>query len=508
MIPLQIIAGYLILLIVLGVVCGRLFKGTAKDYFLASHSIGPIVLLMSIFGTTMTAFALVGSTGQAYKSGIGVYGLMASWSGLIHSAVFFLVGIKIWALGKKHGYLTQIEFFRERFNSNGLGYLLFPILVGLVIPYLLIGLVGAEKIVEVLTKGAFPDLFTESAKFKGGIPPWITGLVISTVVLGYVFFGGIRATAWANTFQTAVFMVMGFLAFWLIADKLGGLGEAIKNVAVDKTTRVDMDKWKFASYLFVPLSVGMFPHLFQNFLTAKSSKTFKLSVIAHPVFIMLTWVPCILIGIWATSAMLDGKPVIPGIFMNNGQENAVLGFMIGKLTSPVITGLVGAGILAAIMSSLDSQFLCMGTIFTNDIVFHKYGKDKFTEKQQIMIARGFIVLIVLITYFLSLGTEKSIFSLAVWCFSGFAGLFPLIFSAIYWKGATKAGAFASVSVTALVWFYLFRESGYASTEYLLWDKVMPVVGIFVASAVSLIIVSLLTQKPDEETLNKFFPKAK
>ena len=119
-----------------------------SDFFVASHSIGPFLLLMSVFGTTMTAFALVGSTGKSFERGIGTYGLMASISGLVHMAIFFLVGIRFWALGKRHGYLTQIQFFRERFDSVGIGYLLFPILVLLVIPYLLIGIIGAGKVIE------------------------------------------------------------------------------------------------------------------------------------------------------------------------------------------------------------------------------------------------------------------------------------------------------------------------------------------------------------------------
>ncbi len=109
MTSLLIMAGYLSLLLGLGFLTRRLFRGTAQDYFLASHSIGPVLLLMSVFGTTMTAFALVGSTGEAFRGGIGVYGMMASWSGLIHSAVFFFVGMRLWAIGKRYGYLTQIQ---------------------------------------------------------------------------------------------------------------------------------------------------------------------------------------------------------------------------------------------------------------------------------------------------------------------------------------------------------------------------------------------------------------
>ena len=141
--PLVIIGIYMCVLFGLGWISSRLFRGSSKDFFVASHSIGPFMLLMSVFGTTMTAFALVGSTGKAFSLGIGVYGLMASSSGLIHAACFFLVGIRMWSFGKKYGYVTQIQFFRDRFESKKLGYLLFPILAGLIIPYLLVGLIGA-----------------------------------------------------------------------------------------------------------------------------------------------------------------------------------------------------------------------------------------------------------------------------------------------------------------------------------------------------------------------------
>ena len=90
MYQLFVIVGYLLLLVVLGFLANRFFSGSSRDYMLASHSIGPFLLLMSIFGTTMTAFALVGSTGEAFKEGVGVYGMLASSSGIIHSLCFGL----------------------------------------------------------------------------------------------------------------------------------------------------------------------------------------------------------------------------------------------------------------------------------------------------------------------------------------------------------------------------------------------------------------------------------
>ena len=153
MTQLAIIIGYLLLLLGLGAAASRFSRGTSRDYLLASHSIGPVLLLMSLFGTTMTAFALVGSTGKSFQLGVGVYGLMASSSGIVHSLCFFLIGVKLWKLGQRHGYTTQVQFFRDRLGSHGFGYLLFPVLVGLVIPYLLIGVLGAGAVVNGVTRG-------------------------------------------------------------------------------------------------------------------------------------------------------------------------------------------------------------------------------------------------------------------------------------------------------------------------------------------------------------------
>ena len=498
MTPLIIIAAYLLLLFVLGQLSARFFRGTASDFFVASRSIGPFLLLMSVFGTTMTAFAMVGSTGEAYRVGIGTYGKMASWSGLIHSACFFFVGLPLWALGKRHGYTTQIEYFRDRFESRAIGYILFPILVGLVIPYLLVGLLGAGSLLKAVTVGALPGLFPDT---KGAIPPALTSAVISFVVLTYVARGGVRSAAWANTFQTLVFIAMGLIAFVMISARLGGPAAAAEMADPAKTVREgQISQLLFFSYCFIPLSVGMFPHLFQHWLTAKSARTFSLTIIVHPLCIMLTWVPCILIGVWATGAVLDGRPVVPaGI-----NPNAVLGIMVGKLTNPLVAGFVSAGVLAAIMSSLDSQFVCIGTMFTRDVVIHACGTERFSDRQTVWIARGFIFVIVLVTFLLSLSNPVQIFSLGVWCFSGFAALFPVVFAALYWRRTTRAGAISAIVVTAVVWFFLFRASGYGADRGFLVFGAMPVAFVFGACAISLIVVSLFTAPPSEGTVRRFF----
>jgi solute:Na+ symporter, SSS family len=521
-----IICCYLVLLLGLGLLSNKSFKGTTADYFVASRGIGSFLLLMSLFGTTMTAFALLGSTGASYADGIGVYGKLASSSGIVHALCFFLIGVKLWSFGSKHGYLTQIQFFRDRFASDKIGLLLFPCIVGLVIPYLLIGIIGAGSTFAKASDGKV------SFELGAGI--------ICVVVLIYIFAGGVRGTTWANCFQTIVFIALGIVTFAVISSKLGGFQAATQAVIDNNPTKLqraahpdDIKRYEaakadfdartaagdteltapkapktipqlvFLTYMLIPLSVGMFPHIFQHWLTAKSANSFKLPVIAHPLLIMIVWVPCVLIGVWATSAVFNGVPVIePGT-----HPNTVLVVMVNQMTSPVLAGFLTAGIMAAIMSSLDSQFLCLGSMFTNDIYLQYNGNQTIDEKTKVLVSRLFVIAVVLVTYLIAvyLKNSRGIFTLGIWCFSGFSALVPLVIASLYWRGVTKAGAYASIFAAAGSWLYLFSQSGYGANRSYLFLDMMPVATMVGASTITLIVVSLLSKPLDNKTLEKFFP---
>lgn len=511
MTQLIVIIAYLGLLLLLGFLASRFFRGTSGDYMLASHSIGPFLLLMSLFGTTMTAFALVGSTGVSFKQGIGIYGKLASAAGIMHSLCFFVIGIPLWRIGRANGFRTQIQYFRARLNNNFIGYLLFPILVGFVVTYLLVGVVGAGAVINQVTKGAFESQgWFESAGF--GVPKQVASGLICLVVLTYVFFGGMRGTAWANALQTAIFMILGLVTFITFANSMGGTDNLFENlkkvtgsVPEEKVSMANM-KWSvYLSYLLIPLSVGMFPHIFQHWLTARSAKAFKLPIVMHPIFVMIVWAPCVLIGVWANSSL-------SGVDSSTG-PNDVLATMVSTHANSLLGGLLTAGILAAIMSSLDSQFLCLGTMFTEDIVRNVKGED-LTDKQLVWFARFFVITVVGLTFILSLFLPRSVFELGIWSFTGFTGLFPLIVAAIYWRRLTAWGGIASVIVTAIVWTWLFYRSdfgankGYTFPEEpvslgLLEIPVMsPIATVTIASGLTMVVVSLLTRPPQKEVVDK------
>ena len=333
--------------------------------------------------------------------------------------------------------------------------------------------------------------------------------VVCAVVLTYVFFGGMRGTAWANAMQTCVFMVLGLVTFITIANALGGTDDFYQNlknataaVPDANLTRAKLTPAKYFSFLLIPLSVGMFPHVFQHWLTAKNANTFKLPIIMHPIFIMIVWAPCVLIGIWASSGDIEFAG-----------PNQVLATLVKVHAGPLLGGFLTAGILAAIMSSLDSQFLCVGTMFTEDIV--RNLSPQMNDKGLVWWARGFVIAIVVLTFVLSL-YPRAVFDLGLWSFSGFTGLFPLVFAAIYWKRLTKVGAIASIVVAGSTWFVLFYRSDFgANARYVFPEQplqmgpivipqMLSVATIFAAASVTLIAVSLMTPKIKDETLDKFF----
>ncbi|HET9225159.1 MAG TPA: sodium:solute symporter family protein [Thermoanaerobaculia bacterium] len=483
---LAIIVVYLAIVLVIGLFSHRFFRGTSEDFFVAARTLGPFILLVSLFGANMTAFAVLGSAGESYMEGIGVFALMASSSGLVIPVVFFFIGTRIWALGKRRGYLTPVQYFRERWDSNGLGLLLFIVQVGLLIPYLLIGVMGGGSTLTQVTDGQVPD--------------WVGGLVICAVVLAYVTYGGMRGTIWVNVFQTMVLLALGFITFWVIVDKLGGLTNAMSLLAEknpDMLVRGEHIKpLKLLTYTCIPLSVGMFPHMFIHWLTAKSASSFKPTIAFYPLCIAIVWVPSVLLGVLARLDFPD---------LTAGAANSVLVKMIDQHAPGVLAGLLAAGVFAAIMNSFDSQVHSVGTMFTQDIVRHYGFHDRMSESQQILVGRLFMVAILIATYLLSRVTDRSIFKLGVWCFTGFAALFPVVVAAVFWKRSTKWGAFASTISVVVLWIY-FVTIGWKSADYTIADSgVMPVGVMLLVSAAAMIIGSMLTQPPKQETLDKFFP---
>ena len=142
---------------------------------------------------------------------------------------------------------------------------------------------------------------TLSQMTENTIPYWMGGLLVCGVVLIYVLYGGMRSTAWVNSFQTLVFIFCGAATLVVILKSLGGLDAALDTVQQKRPDLLIRGEHiapaEMFSYMFIPLSAGMFPHLFNHWLTARRAETFRITLIVYPMAITAVCVPSVLLAV-------------------------------------------------------------------------------------------------------------------------------------------------------------------------------------------------------------------
>ena len=539
MIPTLVVFAYLGVILYIGIFAFRRPSspgGGAEDYFLAGRSLGQTVFLLSLFGTNMTAFTILGSAGHGFANGIVTFGLMASSSALIIPVSLFLVGPRLWALGKLHGFMTPVQMFRDRWECGHIGTAIFALLAILLVPYIIIAVMGGGTALNAISGGL--------------VPYWLGGGVVAVVVMSYVFFGGMRGTALVNTFQTVLFLSFGAVAIVLIGGRIGGFSAAMESLLASETTaplltRERMPPRFFFSYMFIPLSTIVFPHISIFCLTAKKMSQFKKTVIWYPICILAIWLPCVFLGVAANAmtdvpeiaAKLDARALLGQLDPSAGAAavaelqrvaagDDVILRMLDHYAPVWLAGLLGAGILAAVMAS-DSQVLALSTMFTEDVFAYYGGKQRFGERVQVLTGRIFVVLVTGVAYVIALQAPTSIFNLATqYAFSGFAAMLPIVLAALFWRGSTKWGALAVTlwtagTVVAVAVLQAVVQPG--ATSIPVWtigglDLVtrtpggtdvlgfMPVVPMTIGSALLMVGVSTVTRKPTDATVARYFPK--
>ncbi|HZI17887.1 MAG TPA: sodium:solute symporter family protein [Pyrinomonadaceae bacterium] len=542
MIPAIVVFLYLAAVVYIGVFAFRRSRGShkAEDYFLANRSLGTFVFLLSLFGTNMTAVAILGSSGHAFTNGIVTYGLMASASGLVIPLTIFFIGTRVWALGKKYGFVTPVQMFRDRWECGHIGTVIFAVQAVLLVPYIIIGVMGGGT--------------TLSAISGGLVPYWLGGALVAMVVMTYVFFGGMRGTAWVNTFQVILFLGFGLVALGIIGAGMGGFGASVEAMESSPATRwlltrENVSPYYFFSYTFVPLSAIAFPHILIFCLTARRMVQFKKTVVFYPLCILLIWMPCVFLGVMANRtgneipqirekqqarALLraQGKSMPPEQreeLKERAAGDDVILLLLERYAPLWLAGLLGAGIMAAVMAS-DSQILALSTMFTEDVFAFYGGKRRFGEAVQVQTGRAFVIILTVLAYAVALRMPETIFEIAIqYAFSGFAALSPLMVAALFWRGSTKWGALASTVWVALAvaCVAVFQQSVPAAPPgppQVVWAPggwevlartssgtsvfgFMPVVPMVLVSALLMVVVSLLTRKPSGETIRRYFAAA-
>ncbi|HWN86308.1 MAG TPA: hypothetical protein VNN99_14185, partial [Vicinamibacterales bacterium] len=457
MIPALVVFAYLALVLYIGVFRGRGGSANAEDYFLAGRSLGPTVFLLSLFGTNMTAFSILGASGHAFANGIVTYGLMASSSALVIPVTLLVIGTRLWSLGKRHGFMTPVQLFRDRWECGHIGTVIFAVQTVLLIPYVIIAVIGGG---------------TTLATVSGGLVPfWLGGAIVALVVMGYVFFGGMRGTATVNAFQTILFLLFGAIAITVVSAGMGGFQAAMESMLASPSapllTRERVSPWYFFSYTFIPLSTIAFPHIAIFCMTANRLTHFKKTIVLYPICMLAIWLPSVFLGVVANQATavpaiqaklearamltvegLELPPDAQAQLRRQAAGDDVILRLVEGYAPLWLSALLGAAVMAAVMAS-DSQILALSTMFTEDVFAFYGGKRRFGEAAQVRTGRAFVIVLTLLAYLIALRVPQSIFDIATqYAFAGYAALAPLVVAALFWKGSTKWGALAATLWTA------------------------------------------------------------
>jgi SSS family solute:Na+ symporter len=477
---------YLLVTIGIGIVANQRLTVDMEDFLLYGRKAGFVVLYLTVVATYHSAFAFLGSGGYFYTHGIGFWDA-GTWTILV-GAITYVMGSRIWALGKAFGYITPADMLADFYESEGVRVVVAVVSVLFTILYIQVQAQGLGYILSVASGDRIP--------FKIGT------LILLVVAAGYLVAGGLRAVYWTDVVQgiwmyLAVWVGALFLAFKLF----GGPFELWEAVAAQ---RPDLLTLPGPEGLFTPgiwlglgiaLSFGIIfqPHMMIRYYSAVDGKTIKLLGATTPIYLMTLYIPAALVG-------LGGALVLPDLAI----PDRIFPELLFQFAPAWLTGLILAGATAAAMSTLDSILHSNMTVLTRD-VYQRYVAPQASQAHYIWVGRVIVVGLLAVGYVLSVRTFAFLVTLVTLSGSGALQLMPAIIGVCFPSRRlfTKAGVLSGIGVGLGVLYLTLVVSPNPLAG--LMDLPHPfgihgAVWSVVANFVVTILVSRVTRPPSPETV--------
>lgn len=489
---------YLLLMVGVGAMYAKKNNST-EDYFLGGRKLGGWVAALSAQASDMSGWLLMGLPGSIYALGTGqAWIAIGLFIGTVFNWLFISGRLRRYTI-RANNALTLPTYFENRFHDKK-RILLFISSVTIVIFFL---------------------VYTASALAAGGklfnsvfrVDYKIALTIGAIVILVYTFLGGFMAVCTTDFIQGTL-MLVALLVVPVVALGLIGPDSVLSNI---ENSGVAGGAGAFLSlfsnggepYRAVDIISGLawglgycgMPHILVRFMAVKNEKELNKSKGIAIVWVFLSLMLAWIIGI-------VGRAYLYPEILTGGEEEKVFINMIIKLFTedvkiPIIAGIFLCGILAAIMSTADSQLLVSASSVAEDLVKGIIKKDA-SEKTVFRISRITVLVIAVLAYLIALDPNSSIMGLVSNAWAGLGAAFgPTVLLSLYWKRTNFAGAAAGIAsgaVTVLIWDYIpligGQTLGSATGLYSL------AVG-FAVSIVAIVAVSLMTKAPSDEMIREF-----
>jgi len=497
---------YLLLMIAIGAFFAKR-NNSAEDYFLGGRKLGGFVAALSAQASDMSGWLLMGLPGAIYLTGLGGDGWVAIglFIGTVLNWLLISKRLRRYTI-RANNSVTLPTYFQNRFHD------------------------GKRILMTIssITIVVFFLVYTASALAAGGklfesvfnVDYKIALTIGAIVILSYTFLGGFLAVC-ATDFIQGTLMLIALLAVPIVAYMImrqDGVtimdGLAASNLATGNPSDfLNLMKNGSGSNNIINIISGLawglgyfgMPHILVRFMAVKSEKELRKSKGVAIVWVALSLTFACLIGIL-------GRAFINESVLADGRQEKVFIEMIKQVFTkdlmwPVVAGIFLCGILAAIMSTADSQLLVSASSVAEDIYKGLFNR-KASDKNVLTVSRITVVVVAVIAYLIALNPNNTIMGLVSNAWAGLGSSFgPIVIMSLFWKRTNVQGAFAGIAtgaLTTILWDYipLIKSADGMVTLRNATGLYSLAVG-FTMGLIAIIVVSLLTPKPSVEMLKEF-----
>ncbi len=407
---------------------------TISDFFLQGRKLKLFPMYATVFATWMSAFAFMGGIAYFYEAG-PIYMTTIGWDALF-AVLFYAVGRRIWFYGKTYGYVTPADFFDDIYGSRLLSLSVTVVTIVFTMFYLLAQMMGGILLLQAVTRGYIS---------------WqVSGLIFFAVLVIYLWAGGLRAVALTDIFYGALIIITLLGCGFYLMKTAGGMETMFARVVDDGIDHVTLGGedagfnrtalW-LSLFFVVPVGAFMGPQIWIRNFAAGSVRHFE----TLPFFLCLSSIVCVGTLFAGTASILLNK--------NNDGGDMLIASMMSRYAPPLLCAFVVIGIVAAILSTANSQIHALVAIYTIDI--HKrYANRNITEKNLLSVAKWAVVVVSGVTYLLILLIPQSVFDIAVLSMGGTMQLIVPVLGALFWKRSTALAALAGLWSGVLTFFFL------------------------------------------------------
>lgn len=495
------IALYLGAMVLVGIYFGKKGGGESSDeFYLGGRKMGPIVTAMSAEASDMSSYLLMGLPGLAYLCGLPEVTWTAIGLALGTYLNWLIVARRLRRYSAQLGAITVPDFFSRRFGDERhiLSCVAAIIILIFFIPYTASGF----KAIGTLFSSLF-DIDYHAAMIIGAI-----------VVVLYTVMGGFMAVSFTDLIQS-IFMTIALIAVVLFGiHQAGGIAAVIDNAKslpgyLDLTKGYDASSGTAAHFSALSIAstlawgLGYFgmPHILLRFMAIREEKELNQSRRLATVWVVLSMSIAVFIGVIGLAVSKAGKIAV----LSTSADAETIIIRLADLMSQhgvllaIVAGVILSGILAATMSTADSQLLAAASSVSQDLMQDFLGR-KLDTRRTMRVARLTVVAIALVGIVLAWDPASSVFRVVSFAWAGFGAAFgPVILFALFWKRANRYGALAGMltgGAMVFIWKYLIAPLGGVWAIY----ELLPA---FVAASIALVLVSLATAAPDRSITDTF-----